>query len=45
MVFDQDAFTLTITANLNDYAGIYLLRYEAFVDGDQSFVSSVDFTL
>jgi len=45
MVFDDDLLTLTITANLNEYAGLYLLKYEAYVDGDDSFVSSIEFNI
>lgn len=45
MVFDDDTLTLTITANLNEFAGLYLLKYEAFVNGDNTFISSINFAV
>lgn len=34
MTFDEASLTLTVNANLNEYSGLYLMKYEAYVNGD-----------
>lgn len=45
MVFDPSALTLTIRANSNAFAGVYVLRFAAYDDGAESFLTYYDFNL
>lgn len=43
MSFNADTLTLTVLADKNEYSGLYLMKYEAYVNGDDSFASSIEF--
>lgn len=43
MTFNDATLTLTINANLNEYSGLYMMKYEAFVNGDNTYATAVEF--
>lgn len=43
MTFNVNTLTLTINANVNEYSGLYLMKYEAYVNGDMTYATSINF--